>query len=687
MHHFVLKRGELLSVIVALIALMCIGVFAALDWFDYHQNRNEAVAARQIIEHTDALLIAVTKAESGQRGYLLTGDLAYLGPYQQALQPIRSELGFLDRATIRDVLAYEQIRHLHVVTAAKLDELHRTIELRREGDLQQSLAILQTGKGMILMETIRDLTREFLRKESLLLATRSMLVRSRSDHAHLVFILSSAILLIILGLGAKTINYSTQRREELIHRLSEYAATLDKAQVMIQKVDGSILYWNSGAELMYGWSKEEALGRKSYELLKTEYPRPFEEIHKELLKYGSWSGECRQLCRDGSHIWVATYLAVHRDAEGSPISVVRVNNDITALKHTTKELEISQATALSLFENAAQGILTVDDSGCVVDVNAMLQSLFGYSRGELIGKSVELLLPESVSSAHIWHRAQYASNPHSRPMGQDRNLMARHKDGSEFPVEISLSYVKTHVGGGLAMAFVSDITARQLVNQERDALIARLEGALAEKNVLIKEVHHRVKNNLAVIAGLLGMQSEAVEDERAVVALEKSQKRVLSMALIHEYLYATEHLDRVNFGKYIERLANDLFVSYSMQSDLGGVSVRIEAEEINLPVNTAIPCGLILNELFSNALKYAFPREGTGKIAVNLTRIESDELVLSCEDNGIGIPDILNWQNSPGSVGFRIISILARQIEGKLTLARGTGVGTRFELRFPFRSG
>jgi len=228
------------------------------------------------------------------------------------------------------------------------------------------------------------------------------------------------------------------------------------------------------------------------------------------------------------------------------------------------------------------------------------------------------------------------------------------------------------------VASISDISARKRASQEREDLIASLESALAEKTVLLKEVHHRVKNNLAVIGGLLGLQADGLKDERARTSLAESQQRVLSMALIHEYLYSSKNLDRVNFGEYARQLVSELIASYALESGL--VAVEIEVEAIELPVHRAIPCGLILNELLSNCLKYAFPRDRKGKIKVRFARLESGALSLSCRDDGIGIPESLDWRNAK-SLGLRIVQILAKQIDGELTLDRNAG-GTRFELQF-----
>jgi PAS domain S-box-containing protein len=369
--------------------------------------------------------------------------------------------------------------------------------------------------------------------------------------------------------------------------------------------------------------------------------------------------------------------------------VVKVNNDITALKHAEEALRNSEAAARSLFRNAAQGILTVAADGCIADANIMAETLFGYGPGELIGVPVDMLLPEGLRVGHAVQRGEYGRNPRTRSMGQGLNLSARRKDSTEFPVEITLSFMAQNPGvprgnpggnpDGMTVAFISDITVRLNAARQREDRISDLEGALAEKVVLIKEVHHRVKNNLAVIGSLLGMQSDNLEDQRGRIALAESQQRVMSMALIHEYLYGTEQPDRVNFGLYVGQLAGELGASYAISPDL--VSIDVQAEEIDLSVHRAIPCGLILNEWLSNALKYAFPDGRRGAIRVRFGHGEHGGLILSCGDDGIGIPADFDWQHQR-SLGLQIVGILAKQIGGEVTLDR-EGSGARFELRFP----
>ncbi len=218
-----------------------------------------------------------------------------------------------------------------------------------------------------------------------------------------------------------------------------YAAALDQTNAIVQDLDGTILKWTKGAEALYGWTAEEAIGRNSHELLDTTLPRPLDHVRSILLAAGSWTGEFQQLRRDGSKIWVVGHWTLLRNAADEPVAVIKMNNDITALKE-------SEATARSFLGNVTHGILTAAPDGRILDVNPTALGLFGYTREELIGASVDILLPEALREGHVSHRAGYSLRPHARPMGQGMDLVGRRKDGSELPVEISLSFVAEHQG-------------------------------------------------------------------------------------------------------------------------------------------------------------------------------------------------------------------------------------------------
>jgi len=202
-----------------------------------------------------------------------------------------------------------------------------------------------------------------------------------------------------------------------------------------------------------------------------------------------------------------------------------------------------------------------------------------------------------------------------------------------------------------------------------------LAAALAAKDTLLKEVHHRVKNNLQIVSSLLNMQAELLGDPQQRMVFEESQQRVQSMALIHDRLCASEDLEHVDFREYVESLARDLSFAHGMDSDK--VQLRFALAEVLLELNQAIPCGLILNELISNALKYAFPGGGTGTILVALSCDDDNLVTLRVADDGVGMsigPD------RKQSLGLGIVDILTRQLGG--TIQRGVGPGVDCSLVF-----
>ncbi len=208
---------------------------------------------------------------------------------------------------------------------------------------------------------------------------------------------------------------------------------------------------------------------------------------------------------------------------------------------------------------------------------------------------------------------------------------------------------------------------------ERD-LLAR---SLGEKEVLIQEVHHRVKNNLAVIASLLRLQASSLPDERLATALRESQHRVESMALIHEQLYANGDLREVDLARHAALLAGNLFHSYGV--DASRISWQVDVEPLPLGVDQAIPAGLILNELVSNALKHAFPDGRTGSVVIEGGRRDG-RIHLAVRDDGIGVPPGVE-QVRPNSLGMQIIKILTRQLKGTFELACGRPA--TFKISFP----
>jgi len=195
--------------------------------------------------------------------------------------------------------------------------------------------------------------------------------------------------------------------------------------------------------------------------------------------------------------------------------------------------------------------------------------------------------------------------------------------------------------------------------------------------VLLQEIHHRVKNNLQVISSLLSLQARGMEHPGAREALRESENRVRSMALVHEALYKSEHLARIDVGRYLRDLGRALVESYSTG---GRVELLVEAEEMAMSVDAAVSCGLIVHELVSNSLKYAFPEGRTGEIRIGVTPSSDASLTLSVKDDGAGFPEHLDFRDSP-SLGLQLVGALAAQMGGSVELHREGGTEFRVSVK------
>jgi PAS domain S-box-containing protein len=321
-------------------------------------------------------------------------------------------------------------------------------------------------------------------------------------------------------------------------------------------------------------------------------------------------------------------------------------------------------------EAAPNAMVMIGPGGQIEMVNAQAERVFGYERTEMLGQSIEFLVPERFRSHHPALRTAFFSDPHSRPMGAGRDLYGLKKDGSEFPVEIGLNPIETEEGEMVLSAIV-DISDRKQKEE-------RIQAALKEKDTLLGEIHHRVKNNLQVVHSLLDLQSDLVTDEKILGILRESQNRIRSMALIHQTLYESKDFVQVDFSNFLETLAPTLISSYGVDSDR--VTLSIDAVEVLLPINAAIPCGLVVNELISNALKHAFRDGRTGTISIELAPEPDGRAMLSVSDDGVGIPPDLNLAQST-TLGLQLVTLLTDQLGGELEIRRANP--TRFILRFP----
>jgi PAS domain S-box-containing protein len=437
--------------------------------------------------------------------------------------------------------------------------------------------------------------------------------------------------------------------------VDRYQLIFERAPDAIFVVDatGRIERANAQTERLFGYAPDELVGRP-VELLIPQRLRDGHAAHRASF----WSAPRLRPMGQG-----LTLFGLRKDGSEFPIDIMlspvtaATGTFVLAIARDINERQRADELFRGLLEAAPDAMVIVDESGQIVLVNSQTEEMFGYSRIELRGQPVETLIPARFHGAHPGHRAGYSGAPRVRPMGAGLELYGRRKDGSEFPVEISLSPLRSG-GRTLISSAIRDITDRKHAEQ-------RILDSLREKEVLLKEIHHRVKNNLAVMSSLFYLESTYTSDRLTLKILQESQDRVRAMAMVHEALYRAESLTAVDFADYALTLCQQLVRTYCVQ----GKPVRLtsDVEPVHLNIELAVPFGLILNEMMTNALKHAFPSGSGGEVQLVLRASERGGCVLRLLDDGVGF-GVGRTAESQGTLGLRLVRLLARQVHGEFEL-------------------
>ncbi len=342
------------------------------------------------------------------------------------------------------------------------------------------------------------------------------------------------------------------------------------------------------------------------------------------------------------------------------VTVMGIARDITEQRQTEKKFQM-------LFDQMLSGIsihkVLCDENNNPVDyrflnVNPAFERLTGLSANEIIGKTVREVMP-GTEQYWIDNYGKVALTGVPTQFENYSSELNKHFEVIAFqtaPAEFACAF--------------QDITERKQAEE-------KILESLQEKEILLSEIHHRVKNNLQVIISLLGMQIDYIKDEKVISAVMESMNRIKSMAFIHQRLYRSTDLAHVDLKGYIRVLADNLIQTYQVSNT--GISINLEIDDIFLKIDTAIPCGLILNELISNSLKHAFTNREDGRISISLSKNEDESLTLIIEDNGIGISKDINLDRQK-SLGLRLVRLLVNQLRGTVKIDRSEG--TKFVINF-----
>ena len=460
--------------------------------------------------------------------------------------------------------------------------------------------------------------------------------------------------------------------------------------------DNKVIDSNEKSLEMFGCTQKEIIGRPMYHFLPEKQPDGADSILNFYdLTLLALSGKSQFF------YWkFLRFKGEQFDAEVSLNSFVvngekmlqAIVRDITRRKEAEEFKNKSIKSYFEVFNTSSDFIFIVNESEHIIDVNNSAILKYGLSKEEMIGKTLKIIGDEKKTPYAVFQKKMKKANEGSP---QQFDWWGKANNNESFPLEIIIR-TGSYFGKNVFIINARDISERMLAQEEKlRAEVAeattsflkkeiaerkiseeKLKETLSEREMLLKEVHHRVKNNLQVISSILNLQSSYVKDQYTLSMLKECRDRIKSMSFIHESLYQTKNFSHVDFGDYLKSLCSNLLYSYSVS---GRVALNFDIDNIFLTLDTAIPAGLIVNELVSNSLKYGFPDNQKGNIFVSLKRSKGGSNILMVEDDGVGMPSSVNYKETD-SLGLQLVVTLSDQIDGKITLKKVKG--TCFVIKF-----
>jgi PAS domain S-box-containing protein len=426
------------------------------------------------------------------------------------------------------------------------------------------------------------------------------------------------------------------RLSESTYREQAELLELTHDAIFVRSLEKKIVYWNRAAEQLYGWQREEACGKIRYDLLHTVFPKPLPEIQTEVFEKGYWEGELIHTRRDGAQITVSSRWALRMDAAGKPLSILESNRDISHRKQEEQKFR-------DLLESAPDAIVIVNELGRIVLTNAQTEKLFGYPRHELLNEPIEILIPSRFHGQHAGHRTGYTRSPRPRAMGAGFELYGCRKDGTEFPVEVSLSPLET-AEGKLVSSAIRDVSRRKKAEQDielRGQELARSNADLAAVNEELEAFSYSVSHDLRAPLRHIDGFARILKEEHSAELSEEAQK------YLERILHGANHMghlvdDLLNLAKIgrkeLVRKSTklDLLVRETL-ADLPETENR--AVEWRLEPLPEVDCDpgllkLVLSNLLGNALKFTRGRQ-PAVIEVG-TFASAGTTTIFVRDNGVG---------------------------------------------------
>jgi PAS domain S-box-containing protein len=497
------------------------------------------------------------------------------------------------------------------------------------------------------------------------------------------------------------ISRDVSKRKQIMLELNEFE---EKYRLIVETANEGIVvaddvqqinYVNQKTVDLLGYEVDEIVGLNIMELVYKDDLLDYDKRVENRKRNIAERFERRFIHKNGSVRWMIVSVTPLQD-NGKFIGSFAMLTDITDIKLAEVALRDSEEKYRLVVESAAEAIFILDNNGIVVDVNNKLLEISNLERGDVVGQNFTVSLPKfGIDAEDAFEK--FIGSIQGKKFIKNRFWTALVKGRQLNFISHASKLIRDGEIKGMSI-ILEDVTERlDIESRLRDSLKEK-ERLLLEKDVLLKEIHHRVKNNLQIISSLLNLQSVNIVNEHDKKIFLDSKSRIKSMAIVHEQLYQSEDLSRIDIENYIKRLADSLFNSYNVNPL---IRFNLDVENVKFGVNTAIPLGLMINEFLTNSLKHAFPCIYKGQVSltnfppvlsknatimgdycqINLNlSTEDGKYILVISDNGVGLPRDLDYRNT-STLGFQLINSLVNQLDGIITLDRTRGTEFRIEFQ------
>jgi len=434
--------------------------------------------------------------------------------------------------------------------------------------------------------------------------------------------------------------------------------------IFVLDIEGNFTYISPTIERISGYKRDEIINQNFAYFVHPDDLSGLQASLERTLSGQKEPYEFRVFDKDSEILYVrSSSHSLIKD--GKILGLTGVLTDITERQKAISALKKSEERYKAVFENTGTSTLIIEENNTISLVNHEFEKLSGYSKEEIEGKRswTEFVVKDYLERMEEYHRLRRI-DPNTAPQSYESQLID--KQGNIKDIFITVSMIP---GTKRSLVSLLDLTAQKKAEH-------KLKESLKEKEILLREVHHRVKNNMQVISSVIGLQSEYTGDKDVIEMFDDSKNRIRSMALVHEKLYQSENIAQIDFAEYLKSLTGELIDTYEVKTE--NIQIKINVDKVLLDIDTAIPCGLIINELVSNSLKHAFPDNRKGELGITFISDDKNFRLIVCDD-GVGFSNDLDFTNTE-TLGLRIVNTLVAQLDGDIQLDRNKG--TSFEITF-----